>query len=69
MSKGLYKRALAGKLQNFTGISDPYEAPCAPELAIDSSQELPHQSAQRVLAELHELELFRDDEPFVSSLT
>lgn len=32
--KGLYKRALAGELPSFTGVSDPYEAPTAPELAL-----------------------------------
>jgi adenylylsulfate kinase len=37
--KGLYKRARAGLLQEFTGVSDPYEAPEAPELTIDSSTE------------------------------
>jgi adenylyl-sulfate kinase len=35
--KGLYKKALAGELQQFTGISDPYEAPDQPELALDTS--------------------------------
>ena len=36
--KGLYKRALAGEIENFTGVSDPYEAPASPELTIHSSQ-------------------------------
>jgi adenylylsulfate kinase len=35
--KGLYKKAIAGEIPQFTGISDPYEAPLAPELAIDTS--------------------------------
>src|SRR5581483_4432000 len=34
--KGLYKRALAGEIEHFTGISDPYEPPLAPELTIHS---------------------------------
>lgn len=34
--KGLYKKARAGELKNFTGIDDPYEAPEAPELTLDS---------------------------------
>jgi adenylyl-sulfate kinase len=34
--KGLYKRARAGEIKNFTGISDPYEAPENPDLAIDT---------------------------------
>lgn len=35
--KGLYKKARQGILKNFTGISDPYEAPVSPELTIDTS--------------------------------
>jgi adenylyl-sulfate kinase len=35
--KGLYKRAIAGEIPQFTGISDPYEAPIAPDLVIDTS--------------------------------
>lgn len=36
--KGLYKQAIAGEIKNFTGISDPYEEPLAPELRLDTSQ-------------------------------
>ncbi len=36
--KGLYRRALAGEVKHVTGIDDPYEAPSAPALRIDSSQ-------------------------------
>ena len=42
--KGLYKRALNGDLQHFTGVSDPYEPPLAPEVTVDSSLETPNQS-------------------------
>jgi adenylylsulfate kinase len=35
--KGLYKKARAGEIKNFTGISDPYEAPLKPELVLDSN--------------------------------
>jgi adenylyl-sulfate kinase len=35
--KGLYKKAFAGQLPNFTGVSDPYEPPESPELALDTS--------------------------------
>lgn len=38
--KGLYKRARAGEIPNFTGISSPYEAPESPEIALDTTQEL-----------------------------
>ena len=53
--KGLYKKALAGEIKNFTGVSDPYEAPLAPEVVIDSSQETPEQSAERVWEKLEDL--------------
>ncbi len=36
--KGLYAKALAGEIPAFTGVSDPYEPPAAPELAIDTSR-------------------------------
>src|SRR5271168_2503046 len=39
--KGLYKRALAGEIKNFTGVDQPYEAPEAPELILDSAAETP----------------------------
>jgi adenylyl-sulfate kinase len=36
--KGLYKRALAGEIPQFTGVNDPYEAPLSPEVEIDTSK-------------------------------
>ncbi|MCS6816253.1 MAG: adenylyl-sulfate kinase [Blastocatellia bacterium] len=57
--KGLYKKALRGEITNFTGISDPYEEPLAPELVISSHQETPTESARRVLARLIELGYLR----------
>jgi adenylylsulfate kinase-like enzyme len=56
-AKGLYKKALAGEIQHFTGISDPYEPPEAPELVIHSSIENPQQSADRVWHTLKRLGL------------
>src|SRR5262245_33550375 len=47
--KGLYKRALAGEIQHFTGISDPYEPPAAPEITIASDVESVGQSTDRIL--------------------
>jgi len=38
--KGLYKQAKAGTIQNFTGVSDPFEAPKTPELHIDGTQDI-----------------------------
>ena len=48
--KGLYKRALAGEIAHFTGISDPYEAPTHPELEIKTDAETVDASARRILA-------------------
>lgn len=47
--KGLYKKALAGEIAHFTGVSDPYEPPQNPEVTVDSSQETPDESAAKVL--------------------
>ncbi|MBU0495753.1 MAG: adenylyl-sulfate kinase [Chloroflexi bacterium] len=52
--KGLYKKAIAGEIPNFTGISDPYEEPLNPEVRIDSSTETLEESAAKVLAYLEE---------------
>ena len=52
--KGLYKKALAGEIKNFTGVSDPYEAPLAPDLLVDSSVETVEESAARLLDHLLE---------------
>ena len=53
--KGLYKKALAGEIKSFTGVSDPYEEPLKPELIVDSSTETVEQSLSRLLARLEEL--------------
>ncbi|MGA7235885.1 MAG: adenylyl-sulfate kinase [Bryobacteraceae bacterium] len=50
--KGLYKKALAGELSQFTGISDPYEPPLAPEVTVNSSTETPDESLAKILAAL-----------------
>jgi len=46
--KGLYKKALAGEIPHFTGVSDPYEPPVNPELRVDSSSEKIAVSEERV---------------------
>ena len=46
--KGLYKKALAGEIKNFTGVSDPYEPPESPEVRIDSSSQTAEQSTDAV---------------------
>ncbi|MBL0350387.1 MAG: adenylyl-sulfate kinase [Elusimicrobia bacterium] len=48
--KGLYKKARAGAVGEFTGIASPYEPPRSPELVLHSDRETPAESAHRVLA-------------------
>jgi sulfate adenylyltransferase len=50
--KGLYAKARAGTLQQFTGISDPYEVPNDAELAIETTQMSPEEAAEEILAYL-----------------
>jgi adenylyl-sulfate kinase len=52
--KGLYKKAIAGEIPNFTGISDPFEAPDAPDLHIQTDNETPLESAIRILEYLED---------------
>jgi adenylyl-sulfate kinase len=52
--KGLYKKALAGEIEHFTGVDDPYEVPENPELRIDTMVEDPEGSLQHVLDALHD---------------
>ena len=47
--KGLYKRARAGEIKNYTGIDSPYEAPINPELVIDTDGETLEESAIKVI--------------------
>lgn len=52
--KGLYKKARAGQIPEFTGISAPYEEPLNPELVVDTGKETIEESAQKVLALLEQ---------------
>jgi len=52
--KGMYQKALAGEIPNFTGISDPYEPPLNPEIILNTHLETPEESAAKVLAYLEE---------------
>ena len=47
--KGLYKRARAGEIKNYTGIDSPYEAPSNPELVIDTESESLEESVAKVV--------------------
>src|SRR5437764_1819769 len=52
--KGLYKKALAGEIKNFTGVSDPYEPPLKPEVIAHTSEESVEASTDRILNYLTE---------------
>lgn len=53
--KGLYAKARAGIIKEFTGISDPYETPENPELVIDTRECTPDEASQRILLKLEKL--------------
>jgi len=55
--KGLYKKALAGEIKNFTGVDDPYEEPLSPELVVYSDSEAAEESAAKIILRLEELGL------------
>ena len=57
--KGLYKKAISGEIKNFTGISDPYEAPDNAEIVFNSGEQTPEESAEHVWAKLVELGMIR----------
>ena len=50
--KGLYQKAFAGEIPQFTGVSDPYEPPAAPDLTLKTDEEEPQESARRVIEKL-----------------
>jgi adenylylsulfate kinase len=50
--KGLYKKAIAGEIKNFTGVSDPYEAPVTPEITVQTSVDTVDASVQQILDHL-----------------
>jgi adenylylsulfate kinase len=53
--KGMFEKALAGEIKNFTGIDDPYEEPESPELILDTDKESIDESVRKVLDKLEEL--------------
>ena len=52
--KGLYRKALAGEIAHFTGVSDPYQPPAAPEVVVHTDREEPEASLSAILAYLAE---------------
>ncbi len=53
--KGLYKKALAGEIRNYTGVDDPYEEPLDPEVVLETDRETPEESVQKIIQKLENL--------------
>lgn len=53
--KGMYKKALNGKIQQFTGVSDPYEEPTNPELVLETDKETAQENALKVIEKMKKL--------------
>jgi adenylyl-sulfate kinase len=65
--KGLYKKALAGEIQSFTGVSDPYEEPLSPELVLESDHESVDESFKKLIAKLESANFIARDEAAAKS--
>ena len=59
--KGLYAKAFSGELEDFTGVSSPYESPIHPEVRLETTDATPGESADQVLARLAELSLLPEE--------
>jgi adenylylsulfate kinase len=57
--KGMYKKAIAGEIKNFTGVSDPFEEPENPELVVETDRESEAECLQKILGKLDELGYLR----------
>jgi adenylylsulfate kinase-like enzyme len=53
--KGLYKKAIAGEIPNFTGVSDPYEEPLHAEVVIETDKETEQESLAKLVGKLEQL--------------
>jgi adenylylsulfate kinase len=61
--KGLYEKAFAGEIKEFTGVSDPYEEPLDPELVLDTEHQSPEDSAGAIISLLEERQLIPAAQP------
>lgn len=57
--KGLYRKALAGEIEHFTGVGDPYERPERPDVVVPTGTETPWESRDRILTGLETLGFLR----------
>ena len=53
--KGLYKKALAGKITNMTGIQDPYEEPLNPEVILNTENDTSKQNIRKIMQKIKDL--------------
>ena len=60
-SKGMYARARQGVIRDFTGIDDPYEPPCHPEITLDAVRQSPEENAGRIIRYLCSRGMLRAD--------
>lgn len=59
--KGLYAKALAGEIEHFTGVSDPYEEPLEPDITVDSSLESIEESSGKILSYLLDINAVHEE--------
>lgn len=59
--KGMYKKAIAGEIKNFTGVSDPFEEPEKPELVVETDKESEAESLKKIIDKLEELGYLRPE--------
>ena len=60
--KGMYAKARRGEIKEFTGISDPYEAPLDPEITLATIDCTPEENARRIMAHLEKMGFLLDEE-------
>ncbi len=61
--KGLYQKAIAGEIKNFTGIDDPYEEPLEPDLIVETDKETVDESVTKIIKKAQELGFLQKDIP------
>ncbi|MDY7081699.1 MAG: adenylyl-sulfate kinase [Halobacteria archaeon] len=59
--KGLYEKAKAGKIENFTGVSHPFQEPLNPDIIVDTEEQEPDESVEHIMKKLHELGIFDEE--------
>jgi adenylyl-sulfate kinase len=68
-AKGLYRKALAGEIPNFTGVSDPYEPPTNPEIVVHTGAQTIEESTAVILSRLEELGYLSSEMPQAGAYT